>query len=164
MTKWLLCLVVAALVPGWLTYLDPANKYSIDYPKDWTKATIPTGIAFLSPKESAGDIFQENVNVMVQDLTDPGMTLDQFTAFNKKQLVDNIGASAVISILPAKLAGESAKVALYSMNYQGHPLKIKQFWFIKNKKSYILTYTAFPAQYTKYEGTATQVINSFRFN
>src|SRR5579859_7427601 len=159
MIKWLLCLFVVAVVPGWLTYTDVVNKYSIDYPKDWAKATIPTGIAFLSPKEGAGDIFQENVNVMVQDLADQGMTLDQFTTFNKKQLMDNIGAAAIISILPAKLVGESAKVALYSMNYQGHPLKVKQFWFIKNKKSYIFTYTAFPAQYTKYEGVATRVIN-----
>jgi hypothetical protein len=156
--------VILAVVPGWLTFTDATNKYSIDYPKEWAKAPIPTGVAFLSPKEGSSDIFQENVNVMVQDLADPPMTLEQFTTFNKKQLTDNIGASAVISILPAKLAGETAKVAFYTMNYQGHPLKIKQYWLIKNKKAFVLTYTAFPAQFAKYESTATRLINSFRFN
>lgn len=167
MNKLLLCLVLVVVVPGWLTYTDVANRYSIDYPKEWTKSTIPSGapgVAFLTPKDGPNDVFQENVNVIVQDLSDQPMTLDEYTDLNKKQLVQLVGASALTSIQPTKLAGADAKVALYSMKYGAYTLKIKQYWTVKNKKAFVLTYTAFPDQYARYEGTATQLINSLRLN
>jgi hypothetical protein len=45
----------------------------------------------------------------------------------------------------------------------GRNLKIKQYFFIRNELTYLITYTADPAQYTRYEGTATKVMNSFTF-
>ena len=157
-------LALAVCMQGMLTYVDKQNNFSIDYPKDWTKASIPTGVAFLTQKEDSTDVFQENVNLLIQDLSDQPMTLEQFNAFNKKQIMDNMGASANFTMQPATLAGQNAEVGTYNMTYQGHPLKIEQYWFVKDKKAFVFTYTAQPGKFTKYESIAIRVIKSFRFN
>jgi hypothetical protein len=164
MSKWLPGFALVLCIQGSLVYVDKLNNFSMDYPGDWKKAGTPNGVAFLSPKEDTTDIFQENVNLLIQDLADQPMTLEQFNAYNKKQLNDNIGASANFSMQPATLAGQNAEIAYWNMTYQGVPLKIEQYWFVKGKKAYVFTYTAQPAKFSKYESIAIRLIKSFRFN
>lgn len=164
MNKWLIGFVCLALVPGWLRYVDKTYNYSIDYPQEWAKASNANGTAFLSPRDGPNDNFQENVNILVQDLSDHPMTLEQYTAVSRNQLVGSFGASAIISMHPAKLADQNAEVAVYNFTYQSRPLKVKQYWFIKTKQAFVLTYTAAPDQFSRYDSTAMRIINSFRFN
>ena len=157
-------LLLAMLIPGWLTYTDPTNKFSMQYPKEWSQKAQNNAILFLSPRADANDQFQENVNIMLQDLSAQPMTLEQYTDFSKKQLVEAFGANAIVSEGAATLAGQKTHYFVYNMTYQGHSLKIKGEWFIKGKTAYLFTYTAEPSQYAKYEETATAIINSFSFS
>lgn len=152
------------LIPGWLTYTDHTNKFSMQYPKEWSQKAQNNAILFLSPKTDARDQFQENVNIMLQDLSSQPMTLEQYTDFSKKQLVQAFGVNAILAEGAATIAGQKAQFFVYNMAYQGHSLKIKSVWFIKGKTAYLFTYTAEPSQYAKYEQTAATVINSFSFN
>jgi hypothetical protein len=156
-------LLLPGIIPGWLTYTDSAHTFTVNYPKEWTIKPVGTAIAFLSPKENAQDPFQENVNIILQDLTAQPMTLDQYTDLSKKQITGAYGASAIVSLKEKSFAGQKTEELIYNMSYQGHALKVKSLWFIKGKTAYLFTYTAEPAQYGKYEETATAVINSFTF-
>jgi len=149
------------LIPGWLTYTDPAKKFTISYPKDWTPKSVNTAVAFLSPRENANDNFQENVNVLEQDLSAQPMTLEQYTELSRKQITDAFGANAVVSTAPKALAGQKAMEMVYTMTYQGRPLKIRAYWFIKEKTAWVLTFTAEPSQFSKYDPTGTAILNSF---
>ncbi len=53
-----------------LTYDNSAYGIKIKYSPDWTKneQILGTVAVFLSPQESASDIFQENLNVIVQEM------------------------------------------------------------------------------------------------
>src|SRR5580658_2303971 len=164
MIKCLLGLVCLALVPGWLTYTDKTYNYSIDYPQEWVKTSISGGTAFLSLKDGPDDNFRENVNVLIQDLSGHPMTLDQYTELTRNQIKQNYGDSAIISMQPATVAGQNAEVAIYNFKYQSRALKVKQYWFVKTQKAFVVTYTAVPDQFTRYDSTATRVMNSFRFN
>jgi eukaryotic-like serine/threonine-protein kinase len=155
----LLCLTI----PGWLTYTDSQNKFTMNYPKEWTQTTAGNVTAFLSPQEDATDAFQENVNLMLQDLSQQPMDLKQYTEFSKNQIVQAYGASAILSTGSKTIDGQPAVELVYNMSYQGHPLKIKQYWFIKGKIAYLFSYTAQPAKFSKFEDTALAVINSFKF-
>ena len=59
----------------------PVYGISIKYQRDWVKqeGVMGTVVAFLSPKEGTSDIFQENLNIMVQDLSKSPMTLSEYT-------------------------------------------------------------------------------------
>jgi len=156
-------LLLLMLIPGWLTYTDNANKFTMNYPKEWTQKAVGNAIAFLSPRADDNDQFQENVNIMVQDLSAQPMTLEQYTDLSKKQITENGGAGAILSQGSRTIGGQKAVEMVYNLNYQGRVLKIKQYWFIKGNKAFLLTYTAEPSQFSKYEETATSVINSFSF-
>jgi hypothetical protein len=151
------------LIPGWLTYTDQAHKFTIQYPKEWTQQAQGNVLMFLSPRADATDQFQENVNIILQDLSAQPMNLEQYTALSKKQISDAYGANAVISQGPATIAGQKGEYLIYNMTYNGRPLKIKSYWFIKGKMAYLFTYTAEPPQFEKYDQTATAIINSFTF-
>ncbi|HEV9036357.1 MAG TPA: PsbP-related protein [Puia sp.] len=152
------------LIPGWLTYTSQTGKFSMQYPKEWSPKAQNNAILFLSPKADAQDQFQENVNIILQDLSSQPMTLEQYTDMSKQQLIQAFGAKAVLSQGATTIAGQKAQYMVYSFTYQGRSLKIKGVWFIKGKTAYLLTYTAEPSQYAKYEQTATAIINSFSFN
>lgn len=148
---------------NWLTYTDDINHFSIKYPDKWIKRLSNGSIAFLSPKEGNKDIFQENVNLMLQDLTQQPMNVEQYTELTKKQVTDNLGASAIVSLKSTTLAGQQGKEFIYNMSYKEKTFKVKQYWFIKGKLAYLFTYTAEPLEYEKYESIASDMINSFKF-
>ena len=151
------------LIPGWLTYTDSANKFTMNYPKEWTQQSNANMVAFLSPQENATDNFRENVNVIRQDLSSQPMTMEQYTELSKKQITDAYGASAIVSTNSKTIGGQKATGLVYNMTYQGRALKVASYWFIKGKIAFLFTYTAEPAQFSKYEETAMSVINSFTF-
>lgn len=138
------------------------KNYEILYPASWTKQEKSNVIFFLSPKVNEKDMFQENVNLMLQDLSQQPMSLEQYTELTKKQITDNLGTSAIVSIKSTTLAGQQAKEFVYNMDYQGRKLKMKQYWFIKGNVAYLFTYTAEPLEFNKYERTATEMIQSFK--
>jgi hypothetical protein len=84
--------------PKWLTYTDNINKVSINYPETWTKTIKGQAVLFASPKEGAKDEFQENMNLILQDLSQRPMNLDQYTELTKKQVVDHLGIAAISSL------------------------------------------------------------------
>ena len=163
LTSLIKLLLIATLIPGWLTYTDSTNKFTMSYPKEWSQQASGNIVAFLSPKADAKDQFQENVNLMLQDISAQPMTLEQYTDLTKKQVTDAGGAGAIVSQAPTVLAGHKAMQLIYNFSYQGHALKVKQYYFIKGKTVFLFSYTAEPGQFAKYEQTATAIINSFTF-
>ncbi|PGH40579.1 MAG: hypothetical protein CRN43_02215 [Candidatus Nephrothrix sp. EaCA] len=127
---------------NWRVYTDNVNHFKINYPDKWIIQNANGSIVFLSPKEGVQDLFQENVNLMLQDLSQKRMNLEQYTEVTKKQIIDNLGSSAIISLKSTTLAGQRAKEFIYDMNYQGRSLKLKQYWFIKGNIAYLFSYTA----------------------
>src|SRR5437867_13217946 len=62
------------------TYENKDYGVSISYPADWTvQENFQGTIAlFASPKETSMDLFQENVNLVAQDLSANPMNLEQY--------------------------------------------------------------------------------------
>lgn len=140
------------------------KNYEMLYPSSWAKQEKSNAIFFLSPKENEKDMFQENVNLMLQDLSQQPMSLEQYTELTKKQVTDNFGAAAIVSLKNITIAGQQAKEFVYNMNYQGRSLKLKQYWLIKGNVAYLFSYTAEPSKYEKYETIVTEMIKSFKFS
>lgn len=148
---------------NWQTYIDNVNHFQIKYPDKWKNKLSNNIIIFLSPQENDEDIFLENVNLMLQDLSRESMTLEKYTELTQKQVIDNFGVPAIISLKNTTISEQKTKEFIYDMNYQDRNLKLKQFWFIRDNTAYLFTYTAERSQYDKYDETATQIIQSFTF-
>ncbi len=143
------------------------DNYEISHPSSWIKQQKGTAFFFLSQKENEKDLFQENVNVMVQDLSKQPMTLEDYTNLTKQQVKQAFGSSAIVSIKGLNFAGQQAKEMVYIMPknpMQGRNLnlKLRQVWFIKGNKAYLITYTAESSEYDNYLETAEGIFDSFK--
>ena len=151
----------AAIGSGWTSY--KAVDYEIAYPDKWEEKEISGTVLFLTEKESDDDTFQENVNVLIQNLSSQPMSLDQYTALSNQQIIGAFGESALLSLTRNELSGTPAHEVIYTMIYRGKNLKLKGFWLIKDDKAYVLTYTAEPNRYDEYVDVATKIMTSFKF-
>ncbi len=154
---------IFAIQTGWLEFNDTQNHIKMQYPDTWTAGTEQGILIFKSPLTDAADKFQENVNVVIQDLTSQPLTLEQFTDLSVEQYKQMKGTVDFISMEDMKLAGQPTKKAVLKMNYYGTQLKLKQMWFVKNNAAYLITYTAAEAKFNNYEPLATTLMNSFMF-
>lgn len=142
-------------------------NYEISYPESWKKQENPNMVLFLSPKEGEKDQFQENVNVMVQDLSNQPMTLEEYTNLTKQQIIQALGSTAIISIKDIDFAERHAKEMIYTMTMNpiagiNLNLKLWQIWFIKDNKAFVITYTAKQEEYDRYLEIARQIFDSIK--
>ncbi len=161
-------------VQQFLTYDNPTYGIRIKYPSDWTKSEQVGGsvVVFLAPKENLSDVFQENVNVLVQDLSTRPMTLSEYTNLSIDQISQNIFDANIIDSSATTLDGNPAhkvvytgtavKVAIYVGGIQGeYRLKWMQIWTIKDNKVYIISYAARVDKFSEFSDTTNQMISSF---
>lgn len=138
------------------------KEYEIAYPENWYKQDNSNAVFFVSPMESSRDLFKENVNIILQDLSKQPMTLEEYTQLSKKQVSDAYGSSAIISIKNKKVAGQPAKEMVFRRTYQAGYLKLKQYWFIKGHYAYLFTYTADESSYANYQSLINEMVDSFK--
>jgi hypothetical protein len=157
---------VLILLPNilWNDYKDETNHYVIKYPIGWEQKKINQISMFISPKESDTDSYQENVNIIVQNLKQLKLsTLDEYVAFSKRQITEKYAGSSFIYIKDDSLNNYKGKEMLYLFNYRKSLLKIKQNVFFKDGNAYLFTFTAKPGDFDKYNVIASELMLSFRF-
>lgn len=161
---YLLALLSAfAIQADWLEFKDTKNNYTMQYPATWTVGDEQGTLMFKSEKLGEDDPFQENVNLLLQDLSQQPMTLTEFTQLSMDQYEEMKETVQLLSMEDLKFAGYPAKKVVLNMTYYNYPLKLKQIWFIKGTTAYLLTYTALQSSYATYEADATKLIMSFAF-
>lgn len=154
---------------NWKIYRNEKYRFEIHYPSNWTRQEQePFGtlalifVAFLSPQESASDMFLENINITVQDLSNQPMTLDEYTNLSINQMSQYITDFNIIDSSVTTLVGNPAHKIVYTGKEGQNNLKWMQIWTIKDNKAYVITYTAKIDTYSNFLGTIQQMINSFK--
>ena len=118
---------------------------------------------FLSPLENNSDAFQENLNIIIQDLSEEPMTLAEYTELSIGQAQEYRTDETDFDSIATTLDGIDAhKITYTGYNpYTGQTLKHMQVWTIKDNTAYILTYTAEIDKYNNFLDDAQEMINSF---
>ncbi len=147
-----------------LNFRHPTDGFSIKYPAKWIKVVNKDGasVIFLSPKESDLDVFQENVNVVVQNQTGAPMSLQKYTdrAIFQLKVVFKEGIKVVDSE-GAYLDGKPAYKIIYET--AGDPsFKIMHVWTVVGSRAYQVTFTAYTSRFEDFKDVAEKMIQSFR--
>ena len=135
--------------------------YSIKYPSVWKiDTTGRNGTAFylFANKEGRNEIFGENVNLLIQDLQGMHLDLKQYTEISENQ-IKSFG-----TIIESKLITRNSiegQSVIYEGTFKDYHLKFRQYYFLKNDKAYILTYTAKSDTYDSYIETAEAIMATF---
>lgn len=139
------------------------RNIEMKYPAGWTRWDHPGLVAaFLSARENAGDVFQENVNLIVQDLSAQPMTLADYTLLATNQVAKLILESKMLESADFTWNGLPAHFLVYEGRQAQLKLKFYQAYTIKDNKAYLMTYTAEPESYDKFLNDAKLIIDSVK--
>lgn len=156
------CLNVDAQNPGWTPFYH--RDYTIVYPSNWeldTSGQMRTSFFLFSPVTGEKDDFKENVNLMIQDLSQYPATLDQYI----KLTVDQIASMEDIYMKKnerKKAGNRSFQHLVYSGSQGGYDLVFEQYIWVIHKEAFVLTFTCQESMYETYREIGQKVMNSFR--
>jgi hypothetical protein len=145
------------------TYTNADHGFRIDYPQGWTKVEGTGGaiVGFASPKEEAGDDFQEAVTVTAEDLPSSSITLQQYTDAALGQVKKVITDFDLRESTDATVAGRPGHRIVYTGTQGQSKLEWQQLFTIVGDTAWILTFVAEASTYDRYVATAESIINSF---
>jgi serine/threonine-protein kinase len=145
--------------PDWKS-LDEA-EFKVKYPGDWElNQTGIAGTKFILFMPSAQPVtFRDNINLIIQDLKGRNMDLKQFAELSKSQVKQFI-TNANVMTSETSADGQKHKI-VYSGSQGQMNLKWQQYYWVKNEKAYILTFTTDQNSFDKRIAAASQVMDSF---
>jgi serine/threonine-protein kinase len=150
------------------TYINSVHGLRMDYPSDWEVSEHESheeglfASLFMSQQENSSDNFQENVNVLVRDMSDYPITFENFTTVNLQLLEQlTLGSFTLITSTQTTLAGNEAHKIVYTLGSNGYPtMKLMQVWTVKDDVAYVITYTALDDAYSRFLATVQHMIDS----
>lgn len=145
-------------------YRNDNLGFSIKYPKQWIFKEDPGDVAviFYAPLENKLDLSRENVNVVVEDISDQPKSLEQYSAKSIRQVQAVFeGYIQVVDSSPTFLAGRNAHQFIFIAG-ENPQLEFFIVWTIDNLKAYQITYTSAPLTYEKYVKPFKKMLASFK--
>ena len=144
--------------------LYKCREFNIEYPFNWIidtlKQQVPA-IFFYSPIEDSGDMFSENVNVMMQNLAGKKINLNSYKEITENQ-IKQLGTNGglIKSTISKTDKGDRYNIE-YTMTLQNSDLHIISICYIKNEIAYLVTLTTKPETFDKYKALGVDILESF---
>ena len=149
-------------------YLSYENiEHGIDalYPSDWEFKEDIMGslVTFLSPQENEKDLFRENINITLEDLSEYQIDLKQYNELSIQQLKQFITNIEILSNTTYDGLDQDAYQITFTGKQGQLDLKWKSIIFLKDKKAYIITYSADIEHYDEYLSYFEEIVNSLGY-
>jgi len=148
----------------WKTF--KGENFTIDYPVQWElNENNRTGASFvlLSPLESAQDLFKENVNLLIQDLSGKNINLTKYVEISEDQVKTMLPNATLIESKRMKTGSQEYHRMIYTGDQGANHLKFEQYFWVINNKAYVLTLTCEQNKFANYKETGEKILNSFTF-
>ncbi|HLP12689.1 MAG TPA: PsbP-related protein [Flavobacteriales bacterium] len=152
------------LADKWKTLTE--TDFSIQYPTSWELTQggqMGTSFIIMAKAENDKDKFNENINLIIQDLKGTGLSLDEYTKLSLKQINDMAINAKLIENKRLKRNPECQKL-IYTATQNKMPLEFEQYYWVIKNKAYVLTFSAEEKKFKKYHITAEQIMDSFKLN
>jgi len=145
-------------------YKNLVYGLQIGYPVNWEMQEDFLGsiVMFLSPLENDLDIFQENVNIITEDLPDGNITVDEYVDVSLAQIEALVLDFNLLESKSLTLNGNPAYKIVYTGSGDGgEQIEWLQVLTIKDTTAYVITFTAEVGAYSNYESVIDEMINTF---
>ncbi len=140
------------------------TAYSIQYPDTFDlDKSGQMGMSFilLSKQTSQQDLFRENVNLLIQDLTGQNIDLDKYVEISEGQIKTMITDGNLIESKRLTDKNKEFQRVIYTGKQGQLNLKWQQFFWVVNKKAYVLTLTCEINQYDNYVSVGEEIMKTF---
>ena len=142
------------------------GKIAMQYPGDWNvdqSGLMGTKLILMSPMEGLDDNFRENVNLVVQDLSQQKMSLEQFTELSITQIKSLITDANIISSQRFTNNSLQFQKLVYTGKQGVFDLRFEQNYWVINDSAYILTFTSAIDKYEQYKLVGDKIMAGFIF-
>ena len=146
------------------TYHDDAYNLTLQYPVSWRRGeSLPgTLVSFVSPLENDEDRIRENVNLMVQDLSENTMTLEAYSEGTLRTLQAFTPSMTLLASNGMIIGGLAAHSITYQQDTQLGRIQFRQVWFIRGNTAFLFTFTAEPESFERYEKAFRSMLNTMK--
>jgi hypothetical protein len=147
---------------NWKTLSE--SDYSIQYPDTFDlDKSGQMGMSFilLSKQTSQQDLFRENVNLLIQDLSGQNIDLDKYVEISEGQIKTMITDGNLIESKRMSDNNKELQRVIYTGKQGQYDLKWQQFYWVENKKAYVLTLTCEINQYDNYVSVGEKIMKTF---
>jgi len=145
---------------GYKLYTSNDYNFSIQYPTTWNmeENAFWSHVMMFTPQVE-WDNFRENVGVITEELPST-ISVDEYYKQAKVHLIDFIADFDEVKNENMKVAGYDAKKIQYLGSQWTYNLKWQQVFFIKDKTTYVVTYTAMADTFDEFVGTVDEMIET----
>ena len=154
--------VITETPDNWKTLSE--SDYSIQYPDTFDldkSGQMGTSFILLSKQTSQQDLFRENVNLLIQDLSGQNINLDKYVEISEGQIKTMITDGNLIESERLSDKNKEFQRVIYTGKQGQFDLKFQQFYWIENKKAYVLTLTCEINQYDNYVSIGEEIMRTF---
>lgn len=145
-------------------YADNETGFTLDYPTGWVVEELPgqpAVLVALFQRQSAGDGFAENVNVLLEELPS-GVSLERYTEANVESLERAFSNFEVLEDREEPIGAVPAHWIRYDADEQGRRLSFLQAWLVDGDRGFVLSYTGEGESFETYLTDAEAILRSFR--
>lgn len=142
-----------------------SERYSITYPPTWSLKPkfMGTDTMALSVLEGEGDLFKENINVVVERIRIGSRKA--YSEANLKTMKNQMKGFKIISISEIKLqSGIQATNLVYLHRMSGAASKNRAVFIYEKGVGYVITASAIESTFNRYNLDFEKVVQSFRLN
>jgi hypothetical protein len=147
---------------SWKTFETVA--YSIQYPDSLqldNSRNDGTDFLMLTAQTSANDLYKENINLLVQDLSGKDIDLAKFVLISEQQIIEAFGKKGLIESKRLKGTSGEYQRLMFGGKSGNFEAKWLQYYFVKNEKAYILTLTCEEKQFANYLAFCEKIMKTF---
>ena len=145
------------------TYTNTKYLYSVDHPDNWRVKEISSAVSFLSPMESKEDKFAENVDIVVEDLSQAGdVSLLDYHRKATGHAPLTLKDFKILEEAKTELVGHEAIAVLYTAVVKGELFRFKAYTLLAGKEAYVLTYKGMGEDFDKYLPVGEKIMRSLR--
>ncbi|MDR7866420.1 MAG: PsbP-related protein [Sporomusaceae bacterium] len=148
---------------GYAVYENAALGLKAEYPVRWQTLEDVRGVTvvFHSPLESAEDKYNDNVHVIVEDVSaQPWLTAEAYAASGVAKLPGALVDFRLIGNKSDTVSGRPARLIEYTGRRGDFQLHFLQAVTIADGKAFLITYVAEEASYAKHLPTAQRIFAS----
>lgn len=141
------------------------SGFTIQYPDSFElnkSGHMGTTFILLSKQTSQQDLFRENVNLIIQDLTGQNINLDKYVEISEGQIKTMITNGNIIESKRMKTVDKEYQKVIFTGTQGQFNLKFEQNYWIVKQKVYVLTLTCEIDQFDEYQAIGEKIMNSFK--
>jgi len=141
------------------------EKFSITFPSDWTldqSRTMNTEFILFSPLNTPVDVFRENVNLLMTDMSGYNMTMDDIVKLSEEQIKSLITDAEVLQSVRRQKDGMEYHFFEYTGKQGTYNLRFLQHFYMQDGIGYVLTFSAEMKTFEEYVKTGNSILDSFK--